>query len=69
MTRYVKTDYDGCYYITAGKVYSSDCVDDFGDPNIIGDDGYEITATLTIKSSHLNKKGFWRECDKHGNPI
>lgn len=59
----VKTDYNECEYITAGKVY--DVVNDW---YITNDDGIEIcivTPKPGFKTScaHLDSKGFWEEVE------
>lgn len=75
--RYVKTDYEGCSYITAGKVYECE-------HPINLDEWYYLEAwircdldtrrIISLKNkgdlcSHLNEKGTWQWCDKDGNSI
>lgn len=72
MQRYVKTDYDGCSYITAGKVYEYNdkrwpyriASDNEGDI-FIGNDS-DVTA---YPCEHLDDVGYWQWCDKDGNII
>jgi len=56
--RFVVTDYDGCSYITAGKLYR---VEDRSNPDswITDDEGDVIVAPTTFKSAHFNKIGTW----------
>jgi len=57
----VKTDYDGCSYITAGKVYDAEILmgryDNEYDPgylfDVIDDDGDKISS-CELRSIHLN---------------
>lgn len=69
---YVKTDYDGCEYITAGKVYEVygveypwiKCDNDDEPCNII------IKNMITgDKCPHLDYAGTWTICDKEGNEL
>lgn len=67
---YVKTDYDGCPYITAGKVY--ECfVDDAGCAWIFCDDGDQIAIEITdgFECHQLDIIGDWTICDKEGNEL
>ena len=56
--RFVVTDYDGCSYITAGKLY---LVTDRSDPDsyITDDMGDTIMAPTTFMSGHLKNIGTW----------
>lgn len=69
--RYMKTEYDGYEFITAGKIYQVSRVDEFGDNYIIDDEGDEIFPLHPQhgKCAYLEGKGTWIICDKEGNPL
>lgn len=67
MQRYVKTDYDGCPYITAGKVYEY-----FEAGFIFNNDGYSFGIygpDDKISREHSSSRNSWQWCDKDGNSI
>lgn len=54
----VKTDYDGCSYIVAGKNY--DVIGGLGQwVSIIDEDGDKIIIMLSVECSHLDGIGRW----------
>lgn len=70
--RYVKTDYDGCPYITAGKVYEISKSKMFkGFLCIKSDEGLEVFLTVkgNVKSFVNKNRIDWTECDAEGNEI
>lgn len=50
----VKTDYDGCEYITAGKEYEI-----YEDGTIVDDEGEVIPIIVNDLCPHLNEVGTW----------
>jgi hypothetical protein len=69
---YVKTDYDGCPYVTAGKPYHIH-VELNGFLFVIDDDGCLISCMDKDNSdkpqNHLGGIGTWIICDKEGNEL
>ena len=77
---YVKTDYDGCPYITAGKVYEmfnpigvewddlDICIKSDTGINILVSFSDDIQGELN-PCPHLNDIGKWTICDKEGNEL
>ncbi len=64
--RYIKTDYEGCSYITAGKVYEAQGFTEdwiIVNSNWGHDDLYRENST----SHHFHGIGRWQWCDKDGN--
>lgn len=58
--RFVVTDYDGCSYITAGKVYKLDLDSPWGF-GIVSDQGRDLCIRYTGNvCSHLDDVGMWR---------
>jgi len=56
----VKTDYEGCEYITAGKEYEATYNPEYPKcPDIVDDWGRECTAPLNCPSEHLDDEGTW----------
>jgi len=56
----VKTDYEGCEYITAGKEY--EVVEEFPDVScrsVVDDDGTEIIIYSNGTCAHLERTGTW----------
>jgi hypothetical protein len=77
---YVKTEYDGCPYITAGKVYNLFHVvgDEWDDNDLVvcADSGIDILVSYLddIQGGlnpcpHLNDEGTWMLCDETGRVI
>lgn len=60
----VKTDYDGCKYITAGREYEVVQVIEEGFLAILDDFGFrtEIIADNNPRCHHLNSEGEWWIC-------
>lgn len=56
--RYVVTDYTGCSYVTAGKLYRVECRND-PDSFIISDDGYTMMVPTTFDSAYFDFKDKW----------
>ena len=54
----VKTDYEGCEYITAGKEYEAERIFDGAGANIIDDNGTPTTLFLSC-CAHLDGVGTW----------
>lgn len=54
----IKTNYDGCGYLTAGKLYDAFDVDSRW-ATIVDDEGDEILACLKGPCAHLNCIGEW----------
>lgn len=72
MTRYVKTDYDGCKYITAGKVYEAfdwqKRNDFFVATFLLKDDDDELNElSLCVCPDLLDND--WIECTADGTPL
>jgi len=56
----VKTSYDKCSYITAGKEYEATYNLEYPNcPDIVDDEGRECTAPLNCTSGHLGNVGTW----------
>lgn len=76
---YVKTDYDGCPYITAGKVYEVDKDhEEYGGWAYITADNKKRYLLFNAKKKTnlsfnelicLHGKGTWIICDKDGNEV
>jgi len=66
--RYVKTDYDGCSYITADKVYKL-FNEDHGYGEIFNDSGEMSLIVVGYGCAHLDRNGSWIECDADGNEL
>lgn len=72
---YVKTDYDGCEYITAGKAYEFFDGEDEFSPYIKCDRGMSmlIPTMDRIKCGcsavHLDDIGTWTICDENGEEL
>jgi hypothetical protein len=66
--RFVKTDYDGCPYITAGKAYEVLVRHTAGVYEIEDDMGRNAVIDI-LSCGHLNDRGTWTECDAEGNEI
>lgn len=57
--RFVVTDYDGCSYITAGKLYRLFDVDGWLSKHIESDTNRSCAIYLPGKSAHLDFIGTW----------
>lgn len=57
--RFITTDYTGCPYITAGKLYET-IGGVVGGARIIDDEADELFVSITVKSHHLDGVGTWR---------
>jgi hypothetical protein len=68
MKRYVKTTYNGCPYITAGKVYEVEDGSTRLSVYIVTCDDGDGTYTLLSGSSNLRGRD-WIECTADGTPI
>jgi len=56
----VKTSYDKCPYITAGKEYEATYNPEYPEcPDIVADNGDSVTAPLNCPSGHLGDEGTW----------
>ena len=54
----IRTTYDKCPYITAGKVYEA-VMRDHDYAEVVDDDGDVIGCVLRTASDHLNNIGTW----------
>lgn len=66
---YVKTDYDGCEYITAGKAYEVYYVSPMGFHWIMSDWDEKFPLKPNIPCAVFDEKGTWTICDKEGNEL
>lgn len=67
---YVKTDYDGCPYITAGKVYEMKRLALTDNGCITDDRGrYMFVDSFVRAHESLGGRIKWTICDKEGNEI